>query len=462
VTSTGSRIHGASALVLALVACGDPRPEPELDGLRQPTGLQIGLGGTALFVTNGNWDQSAKGGAVLMLDLVELAEGVAAPQEAGASLARARPCRAAEDGVVECDPSALVVPGAAVELGHGIGNVTIDFPSGGEGLARLLVTQREPPAIVWIDVHADDGATRLACGQDQGPCDDAHTIVASPQRPDVTLPGDPTRVVVDPLGNRFAYVPHLLGASLSLLALDGDFGPELADVVDDFYREGATEDLKLAGGFGIAVRPCDPSLAPVASRECTRPVVYSSNRYFPSLRQFAVAPGLDLIVPSDEEGVAGLNPDVVQSRPFLGDVAFERQGDGDRLLLVQTTPSGLVRVDTSLDEQGNSRDEVIGVAPVCGNPNLLAIDRSEGVEPLALVTCFEDGELAVVGLDTFRLLRIVPLGAGANEMAIDVARQWVYVANTREDTISIVSLDRTGADFLHEIARIGLDADPRD
>lgn len=460
VTSTRSRT--LVAFVLACTACGDPRPEPELDGLRQPTGLQMGQGGTALFVTNGNWDQSSKAGAIVTVDLVELAEGIAAPQRAGASLGRARPCRVADDGVVECDDAALVMPGAAVELGSGIGNVAIDFPSGGEGLARLLVTQRDPPAIVWIDVLAGDGAPQLSCGQDQGPCDEVHTILGSPQRPDVTLPGNPTRVVVDTLGNRFAYVPHLLEASLSLVALDGEFGPELADVDDDFYREGAMDDLKLAGGFGIAARPCDPMLPPAASRECTRPVVYSSNRYFPSLRQFAVAPGLDLLVPSDEEGVSGLNPEAVQSRPFLGDVAFERPDDGDRLLLVQTTPSGLVRVDTSLDEEGNSRDAVLAVAPVCGNPNLLAIDRAEGFEPLALVTCFEDGELAVVGLDTFRLLRIVPLGAGANEMALDAERQWVYVANTREDTISIVSLDRTSAAFLHEIARIGLDAEPRD
>jgi hypothetical protein len=263
-------------------------------------------------------------------------------------------------------------------------------------------------------------------------------------------------VTVDPLGNRFAYVPHLLEASLSLVALDGDFGPELADVDDEFYHAGATDDLELAGGFGIAVRPCDPAAAPTASRDCTRPVVYSSNRYYPALRQFAVAPGLDQIVASDEETVAGLNTEVVQSRPYLGDLAFERPDDGTRLLLVQTTPSGLVRVDTSVDEHGDALDEVLGVVPVCGNPNLLAIDRVEGFEPLALVTCFEEGELAVVGLETFRLLRVVALGAGANEMAIDDDRRWLYVANTVEDTISIVELDRTSSAFLQEIARIGV------
>lgn len=458
VTSWGSR----SIVALALAACGDRRPDPALDELRQPTGLQIGTSGDVLFVTNGNWDLSSKGGAILTVDLVALDAGLAAPAGEGAALGRDRPCRRAGDGVVECDASALLVPGASVELGTGIGNISIDRPSGGGGLSRLLVTQRVPAAIVWLDVTGTDGDLRLECGQAEGGCDEAHTILAAPQRPDVALPGDPARVVVDPLGNRFAYVPHLLEASLSLVALDGEFGPELADVVEDFYREGPTDDLKFAGGFGIAVRPCDPSAPPTASRECTRPVVYSSNRYFPSLRQFAVAPGLDLIVPSNEESVPGINPEAVESRPYLGDIAFERPDDGNRLVLVQTTPSGLVRVDTSLDEHGDSKDEVLSVAPVCVNPNVLAIHRPEGAEPLALVTCYSEGELAVVGLDTFRLLTTVQLGAGANEMAIDDEGRRVFVANTLEDTISVVSLDRASADFLHEIARIGLDAEPRD
>ncbi|HET6582018.1 MAG TPA: hypothetical protein VFG69_01200 [Nannocystaceae bacterium] len=450
------------ALVAAAVGCGDPRPDPTLDGLRQPTGLQVGIDGAVLFVTNGNWDQSAKGGSIVTLDLVALAAGIDAPADAGARLGRSRPCRPADDDVVECDPSAVTLSGAAVELGSGIGNIAIDRPTGGGGLARLLVTQRQPPAIVWIDVQAGTDGPRLECGQQGGVCDEAHTILAAPGVSGLELPGDPARVVVDPLGNRFAYVPHLLGASLSLVALDGDFGPELADVVEDFYHEGAMDDLKLAGGFGIAVRPCDPAAPPTASRECSRPLVYTSNRYFPSVRQFAVAPGLDLIVPSNESSVPGLNPDVVQSRPFLADLAFERPDDGDRLLLVQTTPAGLVRVDTSVDAQGDASDEILGVAPLCGNPNILAVHRAEGTEPLALVTCFEDGELAVIGLDTFRLLRSVQLGAGANEIAIDGPRQWAYVANTREDTISVVELDRGSPAFLTEIARIGLDAAPRD
>lgn len=457
-----TRAAALAVLLAGASGCGDRRPDPTLDDLRQPTGLQIGPAGEVLFVTNGNWDQSAKAGSLVTLDLVALAAGIADPAAPGASTTRARPCRRADDGVVECDPSALVVRGAAVELGSGVGNVVLDRPAGGEGIARLLVAQRLPPAVVWIEVLGGDGID-LECGQEvDAPCDEAHTIVAAPGSIDLALAGDPSRVVLDTLGNRFAYVPHLAGGSLSLLALDGDFGPELVDVEGDFFHIGATDDLMLAGGFGVATRPCDPAMPPMASRDCTRPLSYATNRYFPSLRQFAVAPGLDLVVPSNESSVAGLNPDAVQSRPYLGDLAFEREDDGDRLLVVQTTPGGLVRVDTSLDESGDPRDAILAVAPLCADPNLLAIDRTPGVEPLALVTCFADGVLAVVGLDTFALARAVQLGAGANELAIDRDRGWLYVANTREDTISVVELARTSPAFLGEIARVGLDAPARE
>jgi len=455
------RAAALAVTLAAATACGDRRPEPTLDDLRQPTGLQIGPEGAVLFVTNGNWDQSAKAGSLVTLDLVALAAGLADPAGAGASPTRARPCRRADDGVTECDANAILVRGAAVELGSGVSNVVLDRPTGGEGIARLLVAQRLPAAVVWIEVIGGEDPS-LECGQDvDEPCDEAHTIVAAPERTDLELGRDPSRVVLDTLGNRFAYVPHLAGGSLSLLALDGDFGPELVDVEADFFHLGATDDLELAGGFGVATRPCDATMPPMASRDCTRPLSYTTNRYFPSVRQFAVAPGLDVVVPSNESTVAGINPDVVESRPYLGDLAFETDA-GDRLLVVQTTPGGLVRVDTSIDESGEPRDEIIGVVPLCGNPNMLAIDRTPGVEPLALVTCFEDGVLAVVGLQTFALVRSVQLGAGANEIAIDADRGWAYVANTREDTISIVQLDRTSPAFLTEIGRIGLDAPARD
>ena len=60
-----------------------------------------------------------------------------------------------------------------------------------------------------------------------------------------------------------------------------------------------------------------------------------------------------------------------------------------------------------------------------------------------------------------KLLQCTWIGTG-HEMAIDSAREQLYVANAQENTISIVSLDRQSPDFLTEWARIGVGAGSRD
>jgi hypothetical protein len=49
---------------------------------------------------------------------------------------------------------------------------------------------------------------------------------------------------------------------------------------------------------------------------------------------------------------------------------------------------------------------------------------------------------------------MLELGDGADEIAIDTARQWAVVGNVLDDSLSIVALDRRRADYLTEIARI--------
>src|SRR5690606_31960149 len=126
---------------------------------------------------------------------------------------------------------------------------------------RLLVVQRAPAAIRWLDVFAESDGVRLDCGQDaQGVCDERHAITESAANPDTRLPRDPSRIFVDRMGFRFAYVPHLAGGALSLLALDGEGGPSLRAVVGDFYLADPFDDgVDLAGGFSVAQRPCDPA-----------------------------------------------------------------------------------------------------------------------------------------------------------------------------------------------------------
>lgn len=444
----------AGTIVAGVLSCGGQRPPPTLDRLRQPTGLQLSPEGRWAFVTNGNWDASESGGGVLVLDLEGLHAALEAPPSADATT-RAQPCRALDDRL-SCSAEQMVVPGANHRLGSAIGNLVLDRPSGDAGAARLITVQRSPAAIVWFSVTTGPDGPVLDCGEDfDGACDEVHTLTQLADRPaDGALPDDPSRVVLDDQGYRFAYVPHLIGGALSLLALDGEAGPELVDIVSEFYRDDPFEATDYAGGFGVASRPCDPSAAPSGSRDCTRPVLYATQRYFPSVRRFAVAPGLDVVVPGGEASLAVVNPEVVASVPYMGDLAFEDPEAGTDLLVVQTSPGALLRVDTAIAADGDPADEVLGAVPLCEQPNLLAVHRPEGGEALALVTCFGEGRLAAVGLGGFRLLKTLDLGDGANEIVIDAARELALVVNTRDDSISVVALDRSDATFLTEVARI--------
>lgn len=442
------RVRRAAACMLAAlaVACGPQKPEPTIDALRQPTGLRLTDDGRWAFVSNGNWDRGESGGAIVGLDLADLHRAL--DGDPGGA------CRG-DDEPIRCRASEMIVAGTALGPGSAVGNLVLDRPSGELGSLRLFTVQRAPEAVLWFDVDVSGDRPTIDCGLGiDGGCDAAHTVVASPDRPDLELPSDPSRIVLDDQGYRFAYVPQLLGQSISLLALDGEFGPELVDVVGEFFRSDPFEDTDYSGGFGVASRPCDPANAPGSTRECTRPLVYATQRYFPGVRRFTVATGLDVIAGGGESSLVGANPESVVSLPYMGDLAFEDQQTATSLLVVQTSPSALLRVDTSLDDDDEPGDAVRATISLCEQPNLLAVHRPTEGESLALVTCYGEGALAIVGLSSFRLIATLAVGDGANEIAIDADREVALIANTRDDTIAVVSLDRTNADFATIVARI--------
>ncbi|MEM6996829.1 MAG: hypothetical protein AAF721_40375 [Myxococcota bacterium] len=438
------------ALLCAAAACSaQDAPVPDRGVLRQPSGLAVTPDAGTLLVTNGNWDLREASGTLLLVDLVAVDGALADP--GGASSARACRRDVLPGDALSCRVHEFIDPERTAVLGDGVGNIAVDRPAGSEGPARLLVPVRSPASVVWLDLV---GGARLSCGQDDdGRCDATHRIVESPLDPDIALPNEPARVSVGDVSGRFAYVPHLLGGALSLIALDGEAGPELADVEGEFYREDLFDDDELSGGFAVAQRPCDPEAAPEISRDCTRPVLYSTHRYFPGLRQFSVAAGVDRVLGGDEVVLPGVNVTAVQGRPFMADVAFE-DDTGESLLAVVTTPPALTRLQTSLDEDGVPLDRVTGSVPLCADPNAMALYAPADREPLALVACRGEAAVAVVGLQSFRLLRIVPVGEGPSEVVVDESRVAAWVANTEEDTVSLIGLDPGQPDYLTERARL--------
>jgi hypothetical protein len=451
-------------LSLALAAASSCTREDDLaplDDLRLPTGLAMSPDGAALFVTNGNWDRRRTSSSLVVLDLDALAAGIADPLAAGEALDAGHPCRAhAEDPRSECDPRLLIDPELSVRLPSGAGNIAIDRPGGEEGPLRLLIPTRIEPGLTWVDVFDEGGALRLDCGQrEDRHCDRVHGLD--------DINADPSRISVDTQGFRYAYLPHLLGRRLTLIALDSEIGPEVVDVESEFFREDELFDSGLGGGFAVVQRACDLDTGnvPAASLDCVRPYLFASQRFWWGLRSFRVAPGLDVLISGGESTVIGPNLEAAEPKPLMGGMAFEDPEVGERLLVVHTTPPALSRVDMSLDEDDNPRVDVVATLSLCTNPNLVVVHRP-GLDggfgpPLALVSCYGSDQLAVVDLNVFVLIATLDLGDGPNELLVDEARDWLFVANTAESSISIVDLDATRPSYLHEIATVGLDTASR-
>lgn len=451
---------------LTLCACeGGTLPRPSRDQLRQPTGITMTPEGRWLLIAGGNFDFEQSNGTLMFLDLAALHLALNEPPGApGQRTSPNRPCRrvSPEHDTIECDPAAFIDRRDTVLFGSGLGSVAVDRPSDDDDNLRVLLTQRRPAAVAWADVVLDRGGIEVDCGQgEDGICDAEHQVRSALEDPNLRLPREPSRVVLDDQGARFAYVPHLLDGALTLIDLDSRAGPDISAVVGEFYRSDPFDDIDIAGGFSAAARPCDIDDPPVMTEDCTRPLVYSTHRWWPGVRQFTVATGLEVVTSNSRD--ARIEPVGVQdvvSRPFMGDLAFE-DDTGQRLLVVQTTPPSLARVDTSVDDRGQPKNQLMQTVGLCNNPNLLVLHRPSEAEALALVSCFGDGEVAAVNLSTFTVIATVQVGAGANEMVVDAARRILYVANSQESTISLVSLDRRDPRFLTEYARLGLGAGSR-
>ncbi len=453
-------MRGPAAAALALwlaTACnsGDA-PAPELQALRLPTGARLAPNGDWLFVANSNLDLAVQNSTLVAISLKALYAGLAAPLPVNTPLKASAPCRWTDAGpdeqsIVECDPARLITREHSLQLPSGAGNIALDLPAGADGPWRLLVPSSLERLISWIDVRAEGDDIVMDCGQDAaGQCSTDFQLEG--------LRPDGSRLTVDPQGARVAYLPHLLGGAFTLIDLDGDGGPAIAEVRDD---EGLfiSTNQQFFGGFSATVRPCDPAAAPRITQECTRPLIYVTQRFWGGLRTLSINPGLRRILASG----AGLGLVQLQNvdkallgdRPLTGDAAFE-DATGERLLVVHTTPPALARVDTSLGPTGDAKNLEIAVIPLCRNPNLLALHRPPDGEALAFVSCYSDAQIAVVALANFSAVATLDVEAGPNELIVDAARRKLYVVSTMASTIGIIELDSKVPGYLQVIGRVGL------
>lgn len=438
-----------ASVTFTAIACTSPDLAP-LDELEGPSAVAGTSDGRWILVVSGNWRRAHLGGALLVLDGTRLDDALA-PALAGGEGAGA--CRGrTSEGPVRCDASRLLRPELGLRWGSEPGNVVIDERV--PGRARVLATLRDPASLVWADVTRDeDGdAFALECGQGvDRVCSDAFTLA---------LGADPSRLTLEPGGWGFAYVPHLSGRRVTLLDVTPPDGPLILDDDTTMFREEPNFGSGLGGAYAIVSRPCDLDTGnvPALSNDCTRPVLYGSERYVFGLRQFRVAPGLKILLQGASPELFAPDEAAIAPRPTFADLAFADPTIGDDLLVVRTAPPALGRIDTSLDEDG-FLDEVFETAvPLCADPHALAVvapsDAMPDARSLALVTCHAGDALAIVDLETFSVIRTLPVGDGPNALWIDEGRRLVWVALVDGDGLALVDVDPTRASYLDVVAEI--------
>lgn len=435
-------------------------------------------------------------------------------QNVGSGVTDALPCRRLSrlPQVVECDEAPFL---HAVQNGNPHGLITIgDF---GTLLAsdcadapvdsppaeprqcqtpRLWVPVRGDPSLTYFDVGGDpDRPPVFTCGQDpddEDPlrCADDHRLTHLRNDDELLqLPREPFNMLVWPgrngndpaAGDRLAFVAHADNVALSVVALGGlGFSKDAAVANRPSIVDNASvfaDNTGIYGGFGLAIRPCDPDDAPALTNGCTRPLVYASMRYSPLLKAFTaqgVEPATEAnCISPDDPGASdkvicdprvrsvrtiltgNLDPLSSALRPILGDLAFADDA-GDELLVVQTNPGALLKLDTSIGSDGEPADTPSSPPlEVCDEPSRMKLYRADG-QRFALISCFRAAKIYVVDLDAFRVVGAIVTGTGPYDVEVDPVRRVLYVSNNLEGSISIVDLAFERPTRFHELARIGL------
>ncbi|WP_106090073.1 YncE family protein [Enhygromyxa salina] len=473
-----------------------------------------------LLVTNANSDRRYNAGSLVAVNLdlfwdavssteilSQAADIQAAYDEAGGSQqyddaddpayrpGKFVPCRRVANlpQVIECLEEPFILDRATIQFGNFPGPaVAWDMGNPGGDESMLLIPVRGDPSITYAELSGSTTGydLEIECGQasdERGSrrCDDDHRLRFLRNDPDAArLAREPFRVLVSPQAEQpLAYVSHQGDADLTLLALNGlvvggDGRPAIVHQPNLLAIPNVSFGFQ--GGFGLAERP---GTVVGGSDECDvqdpGPLVYAGMRWDAEVRvvralthkplcgsdQTCVGPdnlGVDggivcepQLEPVSDFDVGGLPQVLVPAvaRPILADMAFSRSGD--ELYVVESNPGALLRVDTSLGVDGEPLDVPAGLVEICAQPTSFVI-YDDGTVEYGLVTCFRSGEVFIVDLASLTVVGLSRAGIGPDAMTVDLAREVVYVANSLDATISVISMDASDPARFTQVARIGL------
>lgn len=517
-------LAAATGGALALGSCGESGVgvDPPDDRLFFPSGLLLdprvaeGTPARWLFVTNANSDLVYNAATLSAIDLDAFMAAWQGDEigAIGAAVDEARPCRrnALTPQLIECSEERFLRDAATVHLGSFTTGIAAWDRDPADDALRLFIPVRSEPSIAMVDVSGGlpgGDPLEFSCGEGTNPDERDPRRCSREQRLKYlyNTPGykelgrEPVQVTIFP-GNEerpLAYVTHSEVPELALVRLTGLVESEIDDdrrppspndptivAINDTLL--ASEQAFTLGGYGLAQRPCYPGNAPALTMtpegECGRPLLYASYRRQQSVVRFTVetvrpTEGQRCVYPQQlEDGVeggvlceeqlvgldrfyaGGFDVGNASGSAVFGDLAFSR--DGNSLYIVQSNPGALVRVDSSLDERGATRDFPSGIVEVCANPTEMILfddaplPEDPGAIEYAAISCYSVGMIFIVDLAAFKVVESLSTGSGPHQMIFDRARGYLYVANSLDATIGVIDVSRARSTRFTEVARLGL------
>jgi len=161
-------------------------------------------------------------------------------------------------------------------------------------------------------------------------------------------------------------------------------------------------------------------------------------------------PGMDIL---DDIGVA----DGSGSANTRG---LKFSADGNRMYLINRDPPVLQIFDTSPNEGGLARNQLVGATDICREGSMLDVmDSGDGDR--AYLSCFSDGTIYVVdprGLS--QVEDIIQTGRGPYAVTGVPARKKLFVSNYLEDTVAVIDTTPGATTMNRVVLRIGVTKPP--